>query len=207
MKKMKKNFSMMAFVSLFTVVALCSCSKDDNGDDNGGSVIANNTLTVAVEDGNDYNDEIVEVRAFSYFDDERYEIASGSYINGGFTLKLPATIADKYLESFGSFPEGLKVSNPNVKGTNYVEIYAYNESGRKIGEFYCENTSGWEGVLMWVNENSSITGTFTNKYNEVYTINMHLKKGWNMLYERSDDSGGESTTQAPSGMKWSFYHD
>jgi hypothetical protein len=49
---MKRNFFMMAFVSLFTVVALCSCSKDEEEKSVASGVAGSCTWTLTGESGN-----------------------------------------------------------------------------------------------------------------------------------------------------------
>jgi hypothetical protein len=209
---MKKKFSIMAFVSLFTVVALCSCSKDDNGDDNGGSGgIHNNTIIASVEDGNSYDGEIDVVKALVITGEDShgwtgYEAASSTYSNGGFKLNLTATVSDEYLGGeFKNIPDGITVNNPNVK-TEWGLVIAY-KSDRQIGEFYYGKDC--ESYLMYANGDLSITGSYTDYDGDLEKYNVHLKKGWNMVYEMDTETKDgkeeyEVTTQAPVGSKWYY---
>jgi hypothetical protein len=216
---MKRHYFIMAFVSLFMVVALCSCDKDDDGDDkkdeNPTSVVENNTITAIVENGNSYNDKIDSVKLKTYIrvngKETQVELASASYSNGGFTLKLPATLSDAYLENaFEDMSDGVTISDPNIRTFDDYYIYAYNESGEEIGGFEYRNTSGWDGFLCYANTDVSVTGIDTDEHG-VYNYNIHLKKGWNIGYEKFVEIDGkyveENTTIAPSGMKWYFDED
>jgi hypothetical protein len=212
---MKRNFFMMAFVSLFTVVALCSCNKDED-DENGA--IPNNTITAVVENGASYNSEIDLVKAIVYSerDDRETTLASAPYSNGGFTLNLPASLDAQYLNAFEEVPKGVTISNPNAKigGAN---LEAYNKEDSYTGYFY-QATGDWRGLLIYVDGNLSISGNYTETETydeETYTHtekynNCNLKKGWNMIYIKETEKTGNSyeyeyTTQAPAGVKWHFY--
>jgi hypothetical protein len=153
------------------------------------------------------------VKAIIFYDDysKKIEITSVTYDNGEFTLKLPATVNDTYLGSLNligniSLPAGLKISNPDVKTTNGVGIYAYNASGEKIGEFYyCDSVSGWYSELEYSNGDVSITGADDS---EVEKYSIYLKKGWNWIYDKDNIINGkevyEATTKTPDNMKWYF---
>ncbi|MDR1340600.1 MAG: hypothetical protein LBK58_11195 [Prevotellaceae bacterium] len=218
---MKRNFLMMAFVSLFTVVALCSCNKDeDENDDKGGNgVIQNNTVTAVVENGASYNSKIDLVEAVTYSNDDKLiTLASAPYTNGGFTLNLPASLGAQYLEPLfdeeDEIPDGVTVSNPNVK-TGEAILDAY-KSDSYVGSFYHGN-GDWEGELIYVDGDVSISGSGTEtwtygegtEYEETYTntyrYNCNLRKGWNIMYEkRTEKDSYEYTTQAPANVKWYF---
>jgi hypothetical protein len=216
---MKRNFLMMAFVSLFTVVALCSCNKDDEeNDDNGGNgVIQNNTIIAVVENGASYNSKIdLVIKAIAYSEgnpDDEITLASAPYANGGFTLKLPESVNDKCLYNLKAADdvkdyEGITISNPNVKGCK-VFLCAY-ESGDSEWWNVDHKNSEWIGRLYYVEADLSITGSHIDKYYSTKYSNFHLKKGWNIVYfkyieKNARESESEYTTQVPSGAKWFFW--
>ncbi|MDR2621645.1 MAG: hypothetical protein LBC48_03575 [Dysgonamonadaceae bacterium] len=218
---MESKFLKVAFVSLSAVVAFSSCDKDD--DDNGGfnNMVQDNTITAVVENGNNYNDKIdtVKIRAWDENTSSYKTLASTDYSNGGFTLQLPATVSDHYLyELFGDdeIPEGVSVSNLDVK-TLDEEIGAYqSDSEYSIGEFY-HGTKDWYGMLIYVDGDVNVTGSFTETeydeyddktYTEKIKYNVHLKKGWNIAYAKETEKGTlreyEVSSQVPSGAKWYF---
>ncbi|MDR1023032.1 MAG: Ig-like domain-containing protein [Prevotellaceae bacterium] len=299
---MNKKFLMMVLVSLFTVVAVCSCNKDDDEKKEpisvevmevalnktaitlfvdssetltavvvpdsatdkivtwttsdaskvtviGGTITAvaegtatitaiaggksntchvtvvasgANTLTVVV--GSSFNEKIDFVEVVGW--DNRavkYVVASAPYSNGGFTLNLPETVSNTYLEE-GFRTYGGNMSSSDVK-VGRVSIYAY-KSGNVIGYFY-HGTADWTGRLIYstekVNvkdshifninwslgqEGSSFTGEPYSKVIEKSDI--HLEKGWNMIYSKDTVKKGtreqEETTTIPSDAKW-YFHD
>jgi hypothetical protein len=218
---MKRNFFMMAFVCLFTVVALSSCSKDDDDENGKSGSIPDNTITATVENGNSYNSQIDIVKAeiWDYSTGESHVLASAEYKDGGFKLVLPASVGSQYLELLDEedIPAGITVSNKNVKSASVYELDAY-KSGDRAGWLYNE-TGNWEGSLMYVDGDVTVTGTETDTdswedsegtHTETWIIqySVNLKKGWNMVYIKETESGNtetiEVTTTAPAGAKWYF---
>ncbi|MDR1343691.1 MAG: hypothetical protein LBK18_10635 [Prevotellaceae bacterium] len=190
----KKHYLMMAFVSLLAAATFCACSKDDDeGGGGSGNPILGKTGAVAItiENGADYSDVIDEVRLV-YGD--MYVASRADYNNGSFTIDLPASVADKYLEAFeDDYPAGFTISNPSVKGaTAWLSGY---QSDKRKGSFR-HSTGEWTGrELLYVTGDVSITGTAPDG-----AYNVHLKKGWNLVYEKKN----EVTTSAPAGAKWQY---
>jgi hypothetical protein len=206
---MKHKFLFMALAGLMTMPVISSCDKEDDDDDTGANgVIINNTITVKVENGNDYNEEIDEVKALAYSRGSGHnEVGSGAYSNGGFTLKLLESVSEEYLESVSPeipvFPESITISNPDVKWAS-IDIVAY-KSGNEVGGFYYGNEDWGEASFVYVTDDVSMTGTDTDD-GYVGTYNVHLKKGWNIMYQSNDsESSYELTTSVPSPMKWYYY--
>ncbi|MDR0692117.1 MAG: hypothetical protein LBF69_03665 [Prevotellaceae bacterium] len=201
---MKKHLLLMASAGLFAVVALCSCDKGGEDDGGGtGGLMVDNKITVNV--GNSYNGEIDAVKAMIYHGENAQEIAAAAFGNGEFTLNFPATVSDAYLSLVwtGAIPAGITLSNPNAKIAD-VPIYAY-KSGNRVGTFY-HGTSDWEGMLMYVNADCSITGSYIAEDGvTTYTYsNLHLKQGWNYAYKTKKDGVVTYTSQVPAGAQWHY---
>jgi hypothetical protein len=180
-------------------------------------------LTVTVEDGSSFNGKIdsVKVGIYGEEEDSYYVMTSAPYSNGGFTLNLPETVSDTYLSELGDLGDSITVSNLEVKGA-IVNIRAY-KADDDIGRFYHGTGTAdedWESDLMYSNSDVSITGSDTSTSNwedsdGVHTdtyikkYNVHLKKGWNIVYSRETEKGNntheeEKTTIAPSDAKWYY---
>jgi hypothetical protein len=223
---MNRNFLEMAFVSLFAVVAICSCdeNEDENGDGNGNGLVGN-TITVNVENGGEYDVEIDSVKAnitisvtekydsktnTYYYTKEIYTLTTAAYNNGKFTLSLPETVSDDLLdddlifEDYDKLPEGVIASDSELKGAP-VMIEAYH-NGKIVGVcYYTNEDKNWVGYLIYADRNFSLIGSRTEEDGGAYKWNVHLKKGWNMVYEKQNQK--ELTTTAPAGMKWGCYED
>jgi hypothetical protein len=194
----KKHYLIIACIGLLAAAIFSACDKDDDdkGGDNSGNPILGKTgtVTITIENGANYSDLIDEVRLI-YGD--MTTIASASYNNGSFTIDLPASVADKYLDVVGEeFSAGITISNPSVKIAS-AWLTAY-QSGKWEGDFY-HGTAECKGMLNYVTGDLSITGT-----NSDGTLNMHLKKGWNLVYEKHTETTEEETTNAPAGARWYY---
>jgi hypothetical protein len=233
---MTRNLLKMTFVCLFTVGAISFYDRDD--DEKNGS-IPDNTIIATVENGSNLNGKVDSVMAMIVYQKSNggldyYVVASAPYSNSGFILKLPENVNDSYLgigiSRFIDILDGITVSNPNVKIGAAMFIDAY-KAGDNTGYFY-HGIADWKSMLMYVNGDLSITGSDTNTgtlnleyhedgltggtYTYTYKYNVHLKKGWNMVYtktvnEESAEKGNytikneyEATTTVPSGTKWYF---
>jgi hypothetical protein len=206
------------------VAALASsCKKDDEENSGGGgSTSAAYTVTAQVENGNSYNAQIDSVKMLIYkYVEETGEIelvstiASAAYHNGGFTLKLPATVSNAYLSELGAVGlgaglDGITISNPSVKTTSGTAIVAY-KSGEQAGNFIYSAATLFvgQGQYVYANGDVSLTGSVTDSdtYGMAMKYNVQLKKGWNMVYTKLNMNSMEfeMTTQEPSGLKWRYY--
>jgi hypothetical protein len=198
---MKRNYLITALVGLFTVVAICSCNKDEDENNAGNSVISNNTITAVVENGVNYNGkiDIVKAEILSGTGASGITLASASYGNGGFTLNLPANVDAQYLSDADELlPPGLTISNPNVKAC-VVGLNAYKSGSQTRTGFFYTEIEGWEGEeLIYADGNVNVTGSHSAADGEISDFNLHLRKGWNMMYFKGDNI----STQVPAGAKW-----
>jgi hypothetical protein len=221
--KSKFNFSMMAAMfAILPAATFVACDKDDDKD---SGAIANNTIVAAVNNGSSYSGQIDAVKALVGADEEfdfetgtyvwtgGYEVGSTPYVNGGFTLKLQETVADKYLDPMfedEEIPSGLTVSNPNVMENSTI-ILAYKADVLTGILNYRTADETWYGELLYVNGDVSTTGSFTEVDDGLTYIakyNLHLKKGWNMAYGKYNRDDHvyefELTTTVPAGLQWYF---
>jgi len=214
MSKHFKKYALLLIAGL--VICSMSCEKDsksggDNPDpkpDTGFVIEAKNVIGG--------NDNIATVKA-SVWNEQSKEwdtIATGKYENDGFKLTLPFTLNSEYLYTIGDegFPEGVNVSNLNAKITlESISFFACNEDGGEIGIVYCKGETSNNSVdanYVYADRNFTITGTYTAVYGsttEIVTLDYSLKKGWNTIYSRREESGGNCyyftlTTKKPSDV-------
>ena len=171
-----------------------------------------------VEDGNNLNSKIDEVRVFvNYFDNKKLfteEIAKGSFANGGFTITLPDNIDSKFLDSYSDndYEEGIKISKKSFKKT-YEEVgFTAYKNGVRVGKINYE-ISNWGVSLIYVDGDVDITGSSSANIGDLNintTYSVSLKKGWNFWYhhmthnEFLKTNTSTSTTKDPGGLKWVF---
>ncbi|GHT18653.1 hypothetical protein AGMMS4957_01350 [Bacteroidia bacterium] len=168
-----KNVFLLAAMAV-SAVCVASCSDDDDKPAAGGGSLS---ITAVVENGSEYNDLIDEVRVVV-----GDVTVTGKYAKGGFTIVLPASVPDKYLEDRG----GIK-----MLGISADNFRPYDKNGVGVdGRFrYSPDDSPW---FMYVDRDAA-------------RDNLSLKKGWNIVYF-PDNKDGNMTSTPPSGFtdKWSF---
>jgi hypothetical protein len=189
----------MAFVSLLAAATFSACSND-NDDDEGGATGAITELTIDVENAGDIDADTVKVGV------DGGVVASVPYPKGKFTLKLPATVDEKYLYLLvWDLSDEVTVSNRSVK-IREAHVSA-SKLGKHVGYFHYRTgmqEGDWRCSLTYVNGDVTVTGTKDTKKGSVVSYNLHLKKGWNMEYVKDMGESVEITTTAPSGLKWYY---
>ena len=220
-----KFLSLVACICMVTVVL--SCNKDE---DKPGSCPVS-SINATVVSNSSFNSKIDAVKVVVN-PDVHYDEENGPIITGGalietsnyvdrLSLNLPDDIPNIYLESiFNDSPNGVKISNKNVKGTTAFLLGCKSES--EVGYFlYIKlDNKGYNYVLvafadLWfVNNDVIITGS--NSYKDgndsyIQKFNVSLKKGWNYMFTSEDVSkDGKTitynyTTSNPGGMMWYFF--
>ena len=204
----------------FTAAVFTSCDKNNDSDNNGGSVASTITATNVINSSS----QIITVKAMVDGDDV---LAQAPYQNNGFILKLPENVAAKYLDIFFTedIPQGITVSDKNAKSLFLESIDGYNANDNAIGNFLLEEVNGDnEHYTIWVYADRDVTikGEFKeieDDYEYVFKIDLTLKKGWNAVCESYVSSYNNSTkkdvyaesytSQKPSGVNysWHFYGD
>ena len=249
MKKTVLKFWLFLALGLTTTI-LYSCSKDDDKNNEEtdienqvGKLNPDGSFTITATNVSDGSSQIATVKAKiewyidlenGYYERETDVIAQTPYENNSFTLKLPATIADKYLEPIMEEDDdmiGITVSDKTVKGCGVGSFFAYDKNDNAIGDFVYLNAipsddkSNLSGaVWIYVDKNVNINGQNKIEYADEDYIsefitnynNVSLKKGWNVYYINQTYVSNQSTKketyavtvsmQKPSGvnLKWYF---
>lgn len=213
----------MLVALVLSTVLFTACSKDDDNGDETSGIHASKIVATNVVDG---SDEIETVQAVTWNNDEDLEVAEGPYKNNGFVLELPASIEDKYLSLFvgaEGLPEDATISDRNVKMTSIYDFYAFNGDDEEIGYFtYASAVNDNEGHgVEWVYVNGDVNIQYSGteedeEYNEVYnySLNVNLKKGWNIIYisYAKSTSGGKDiytdivASKKPVGVNFTWYY-
>jgi hypothetical protein len=206
---MKKIFmTMAAFICAVTVFTGCSKDEDETS--------STTTISATVESGSSYNSSIDTVKAMVEIDDVYSAIASVKYSNGGFSLSLPKTVDDQYLEKMNTdMPDGIKVSDSQAKGCG-IELMGY-KSNKLIGTFQYalsdDIDEGNYGGYLYVDKNVTITGSYSESLWGIdvkMVYDLTLKKGWNLVYMKTTASETdysitmEISSNAITGLKWFF---
>jgi len=193
-----KRICFVCVVFICSGIVLTGCSKSDNS--SGGSAISINAQVV---NGSNYSFDNVKAVLY-YGNNYEYVVNEANYTNGGFTIKLPATIDNKYLLPVVDVDEEDQSSNwatvsDNTAVGNGINFEGY-ESDSYMGDFYYGTASqnqtstsisiySAEGTYLYVDKDVTITGSATETevtdgitVNIKSTANAALKKGWNIVY-------------------------
>ncbi|GHT51211.1 hypothetical protein AGMMS49982_08040 [Bacteroidia bacterium] len=199
MKKFKNVF-LLAAMAVSAVFVGCDKENDPSNDDpsnpSGGLTGSSfdGVITATVSSGL----AIDEVKVNGTDTDDGngpFEVAKGKYENGGFTLKLPATIPAQYLHELApEVPTGI-ISDANVKMLAVVHINAY-INGKYVGDFVygakIDDDTEIRVFFIYADRNVTITGSYTTENEWVTEIvtynNVTWKKGWNKVYFTSTQS-------------------
>ena len=197
--------------ALLAALIFSNCEKYDSK--NGGSL----TIEVKVQNGENFNNVINEVRAIGYLDsNQQVIIASAPFENGGFKITLPKKIDERllepmYLENYYIQPS-LKVSNRNVNSTVLDVLYGYKNNAyvsifQVYGENVADNNKIYEIFFTYVDKDVKITGT-QYEYDNIFYIDNDLKKGWNVVYSYANGNELTVTTKKPNiEVIWYFVYD
>ena len=132
-------------------------------------------------------------------DNFEHTVASAPYQNHGFQLELTETISAEYLENIVAvFIGGLYISERNAK-TNFFQISGYSTNGY-IGNFYMLDTHV-NVMFFYVDRDVIVKG-----YDDNFTYDCSLKKGYNVVYVVFDDQKVLQTTTKPANanFKWRY---
>ena len=159
-------------------------------------------LSVSIT-GEKYSDMIDEVKLMI---DEHEVLATATYNDGSFTFTLPDNVATGYL--YGIMGEiyaleDVTISNPNVL-TVFPDIVAFKD-GSPVGEIYNRKDNS-RGELVYFSSDLTITGEYTETYDRdiayiyesIYDYSINAKRGWNMLYNTSNNA----TENVETGIKY-----
>ena len=216
-------FCIAACVCMMSI--FLSCDKDKNKDDDSPKSSHVTSIDATVANANNVISEVEIVKLVIVDADDKilFEVAESDYVKGKFLIKLPDNIPSKYLgisldEDY--FPDGIKISKPNVEGVEAKLLGYKNKTESHYGSFWYEkrnekNICIVDAYLIYVNNDVTITGTHEETYNKESTRikkhNLSFKKGWNFYYysfEQSIDGKTKTdqyTTTKPDDMKWYYY--
>ena len=172
--------------------------------------LKSNIITAKVEKGKDYQSEFSSVKVLLYrysyvgihyvtTENDSYEAASSSYIDGGFSLTLPETVDYNSLMPLANlfwYGSGVSVSNSSARGFE-IEIKGYDKNGVFVDNFEYKSSKGnVKGRFIYVDRDVTITNA-----DGLNMYNLNLKKGWNMYYYRNYGYGYKSGISSKTDFK------
>ena len=209
-------------------IIFCGCNNDkDKNKESAGKNDGIDKIEIVVENGNEFSNQIDQIKLEFIRDNRSVTLAEAEYNNGNITLFLPEKVSTSYLLELGDrFPSSIIVDKPNTQLAN-ASIMGYKDNEPvcrllfekfdtekklyAIGHpIYLDNSLSVEGTETEIN-NTDIT--IIEERNNTYSIN--AVRGWNMFYEITKDKvitntdvgtktvyNYEMTTTDPEGLKW-----
>ncbi len=245
MKSLKKIFFVMAVIAM---TAFIGCEKenvepneeevvDPDLDNNNGNndnnkynsvITALGEISASVENGGTLDNIIDYVKA-SVEGSEYYEVGSGPFKDGCFTLQM-GEVPDKYLSIISLALEdldNLQISDRSVKisSTDGAFIEGF-QGSKKIGQFirvkgtftdFDQMDEFWAGggtlcLFIYCNKAVKISGEIIgdDEYDKTtYLHDYQLRQGWNELVAQGVQINNKlrvtiTANNEPEGMKWVF---
>ena len=169
-------------------------------------------IKAKVVNGSNYDWRVATVRI--EHSNGRSPLVTAKYKNGKFSVKLPPTMYNQYLESVTSSfqrSDNIRYSNEDAQVTlAFFQGYGKNNcTGRNGVSYDCESDrfilgnpkKGVMSTFVYSDRDVSITGTHNN-----LSVNIFLKKGWNRIFTTSTKVGDSykisQTMKNPGGLKW-----
>ena len=228
-RKNQQWLSMLVIAAFAISVAFTSCGKDGGGGNGkGGEVGVVTQITAKIDNASEFSD-IVQIKLVAVGTNDCGVLAEAEIKNGRFTLQLPETVPESFLDpiseatyiytfSFG-IPEILTYSDNKAKvlvyGHNYVIIGCFS-SGKMgtIPEIRRRNNS--EKLYIYTDRDVNVSGSGTSPGDGgpdlVLSVDLKLKKGWNVYYSVSGITSSPSPyikveyrTSPAIGGDWQWY--
>lgn len=185
-----------------------------------GSGVSETNAQVYYEDSPAYSGSAkVYIEVYNEITRESVYLEAGSITGGKLTLKLPASVEDKYLMDSSALngEDGVQitVTPATVKIGNGSLYVSYGDEYRDL-YYEKETEDGYSDIMyMYFSEAAKATGSYSDSYSEdgySVTINVNINingtKGWNKIYSSGTktNTGYTQTVTSDlskaSGLKW-----
>jgi hypothetical protein len=129
--------------------------------------------------------------------------------SGGFSLTIPKTVPGKFLYRYtDDAPPSITFSDTEVLTAN-GGFYMKDLSGRRYEVFYDSEviegeTSHVESYYSFFSSAIDATGYYDD-YGRVVNMDIHAKKGWNVIYHHYGEESQTMTTTPPAGYNMSYF--
>jgi len=196
--------------AMVLMAAFASCKKDSSDDsgnpDNSFIINATNVINTVS------NISTVKAVMYDYNNGNEYTVASCKYENNGFTLTLPGTVPEKYINGISEENFEGTISDPKAK-IGGIRIYACDFQGKTMGDFFYMSDNFYFILYYYADRDVTIQGhgiIDADKYYGDVEYDLSLEKGWNIVYEKAtihgEDIDFSLTTQKPSDIDFKWYY-
>ncbi len=222
---MKANIKAMSFLvlSLISLFFISSCGDDDKEKQEEQEIIGNLNVRGVI-----FTERTIKagntLRAIVGTPSGEGEVVGTSTVEGKkFSLSL-STPTHLYGDFFGEVPEGVTISNPDVKTAVFSalellgggsmmpddeDILMCSDQAPKWNSETFEVTFSNMALYVYADANVTIKGEYvdTSMVNEEGSnvkVNVSLKKGWNIMLSKNNEENAEvmSLSDLPANYKW-----
>jgi len=203
-RKNKQWLSMFVIAALVVAAVSTSCNNngDEDEDENGSEAGVVTQITATVDNASQYSD-VVKVK-LNVIDSNigcYLTLAESELKNGGFTLQLPGTVPERFLFPIDEvhfffllllLDDELTYSDNNAKVLDLPYFIGYNSAGRhnsifEIRSKYNSGTgAGSRKYYIYSDRDVNVSGSGTSPTDGgpdfVVSVDLKLKKGWNVYY-------------------------
>ncbi|MDR3235340.1 MAG: hypothetical protein LBT48_01240 [Prevotellaceae bacterium] len=207
----RRNINLFA---LFTLIAsaftFSSCAKDDDtGESSGG--FYERTITVK----NDIQSPVTSGDAELIYD-SNFTVANGQYNNGSVKLQFIKEVPENYLKNVTEYDSEvnksyLKFSNTNAKILEVSSYIYIVKGGDRIGYIQSDDNDYEYVDYSHIFASEDVSITFTGGENGAngtgVTVDIRLKKGWNIVYYYENEAKGVDWVESivpPTGLYWEY---
>ena len=182
------------FYTIFLATFLVACDKKEDEEVN-VSMLQDNIISGIIEETNMSK---VKVSIFNLYTSKTFIVGESDIINGTFSITLDVPPQEALLIlALAAEREGVKISNPNARIAE-INLHAMDNNNRSYRIEKGKETDNIKQreMYFYADSNVSITDTSTNeitvrpsngsaesyteKYVEIQSTNLNLKKGWNV---------------------------
>ena len=214
-----KNLTKWLLIATMSIFVIISCEDnnpnepEDNDETNGGGVVTSISGKIwswQLQDG-------YKIKLEVYNDTKETFVAGESSIStdGSFNISTLQEVPANFLFPVTNvFPaDSVTISNQDAKFCYHsTDFTIYNSSDVVYGHveyawYGASDNEFTNGSYLYSDSDVSITGSFT-QYNSPVTVNVNLKKGWNIIYEIAKFENNiyvvTITTETQEGLDWYY---
>ena len=193
-RKNQQWLSMLVIAAFAISVAFTSCGKDGGGGNGkGGEVGVVTQITAKIEKASQHSAVVkVKLNVLDINIGCYATLAEAELKSGGFTLQLPGTVPERFLvpiddAEFLLFNAELTYSDNNAKVLPLPYFVGYNSAGRHISMFLIREKNLSSKHYIYADHDVNVSGSSTldtgdNEPDVVVSVDLKLKKGWNVYY-------------------------
>ncbi len=204
---------------VFATAAFTACSTEDGDGLNGGNKPNGLRTTVGTDIGGAKNVKEVRVMAqYSSTDRSSEVITTTEFVDNGFTMELPLTVAAEKHQTITAavlnLPPEVTMTPASFEG--FLAVFmGYDLDGRKTGTFHLQQPSNIFGTMAryyYSDSDVRINGKAVDQSGNEWVYDVSFTKGWNIAYQSQEALSRDTnllkitmTTKKIMNTAWYYY--